>query len=401
MRFFFTSPAFSLSGVNTAAANLVRGLSARGHEARILLTAPSGPDEMPMPPEPGIPLERLPVSRRDSWRRRWKVFVDYLSERSPCVYVPGYDWAFSRACPRLPDSVLAVGVVHSDEAVHYDHAKRLGACWNRVVAVSRAVAEKTGELCPGVRERIRVIPSGVDLPAEHVREGLCGRPLRVVYTGRLVQHQKRVLDLAALARGLSERGVDFTLSVVGGGPQEGELRRALAPFLEDGRARMAGTVENGRVLEILKESDVFVLCSDFEGQPVSLLEAMAAGCVPVVTRVRSGVPELVEDGVSGFLIPPGDVSGFCGRIGELSRDPALLAGLSRASRQAVAEGGFSIESVAGRYEGLCEEAFEDVSAGRFRRLRGRIAPPPFAGEGRGGFSFLLGEIKARLPFPGA
>jgi glycosyltransferase involved in cell wall biosynthesis len=66
--------------------------------------------------------------------------------------------------------------------------------------------------------------------------------------------------------------------------------------------------------------DIFVLCSDFEGLPLALLDGMAAGCAVIATRV-GGVPEVVEDGVTGVLVSPGDVSQLAAAIRKLAEAP--------------------------------------------------------------------------------
>jgi glycogen synthase len=128
-------------------------------------------------------------------------------------------------------------------------------------------------------------------------------------------------------------------------------------------------------LKVYGHSDVFIITSEFEGFPVSVLEAMAHGCVPVVTDIRSGVPELVQDGVNGYRVPIGDIRTFAERLAALYRDPARRQEMALNAHATVAAGGYRIEDMTQRYIALFDRAMQDVRDGTFRRPRGRILPP--------------------------
>ena len=90
-----SSPTWTLSGVNIGAVNLIRSL--RNHEipAYFLLTNPNQFDPIPMSIPSDIPVEILPVNHNASWKNRWETMIQYLEERAPCIYIPGYDWDHS------------------------------------------------------------------------------------------------------------------------------------------------------------------------------------------------------------------------------------------------------------------------------------------------------------------
>jgi hypothetical protein len=97
------------------------------------------------------------------------------------------------------------------------------------------------------------------------------------------------------------------------------------------------------VLKVIPTAHVIVLLSDFEGIPISLMEAMAAGLVPVVTPIRSGIPELVLEGETGFIVE-NRREAFVAAIRRMRDDPELWNRMSRASREHF-EQGFSPETV--------------------------------------------------------
>ncbi|SHJ30867.1 Glycosyltransferase involved in cell wall bisynthesis [Desulfatibacillum alkenivorans DSM 16219] len=369
-RVIFSSPTYGLSGVNTAVSNLIRELNRRGHDARLLLTNPTAPDPMPMPAPHDAPAYFLPARPKATLKARQKALLNYLESLAPCIYVPGYDFDHSRICPALSKNVMVCGVVHSDDPAHYDHVQRLGASWNAAVCVSRAIAARVKTDLPDLASRVHVIPSGVAVTSLRRGPARPGAILRIIYTGRLIHHQKRIMDLAALAEKLEQRHVPYSLTIIGGGPQAEELKKALATQIKKGVVTMTGTLPNDQVLRHLVEHDALVLTSGFEGTPVSLLEAMAAGCVPVVTDIPSGIPELVEDGVNGFCVPVGDMETFAKRLEFLAHDPELRTKLADQARESIRGSRFSLENVAQAYLDLFDIMARDRDSGAFQRPMG-------------------------------
>jgi glycosyltransferase involved in cell wall biosynthesis len=366
----------TLGGVDVFSATLARELNARGVSAHVLLTRPFLKWN-PMPVPPDVPRHELPGDRHQTWGSRWWTLIRYLEGQAPCVYVPNYDYEFSCVSPRLPRDVHVVGIVHSDDPVHYEHVARLGPYWDAIVAVSPAVAESVRRAQPRLDGRLVTIPYGVPLPDAPVERPLAeGRPLRVVYAGRLDQPQKRVLDLPVIFQQLLSLGVPAELTIVGDGPSRADLIAAGESLLARGVLRLLGTLPNSAVLELFEQSDAVILTSTFEGLPVCLLEAMGRGCVPVVTDVRSGIPDLVEDGVNGFRVPVGDTARFAQRLALLQQDGARRRALSDQARRTVRDGGYDSGRMADRYLDLFDRVREEARRGHYKRPRGRILCPP-------------------------
>jgi glycosyltransferase involved in cell wall biosynthesis len=176
-----------------------------------------------------------------------------------------------------------------------------------------------------------VIHNGVRVEAAPPRNRPDRRSPRIVSVGRL----KAPKDAFTLVRALAglPRG-SFEAVVVGDGPDRAALEAeveslALAPVLE-----LAG--ERRDVPELLATADIFVLSSRSEGLPMTILEAMAAG-LPVVASSVGGVPEVVVDGETGLVVPPGDPASLAAAIERLLADPALRRRLGGAARERVAE----------------------------------------------------------------
>jgi glycosyltransferase involved in cell wall biosynthesis len=376
-RIIFTNSDWGISGVNSITETLIAQLRMRGWDARLLFTRG-------IPAEtPELPFDVLSASR-GACEERWRSLIDYFESAAPCIFVPGYDYFASAVSPALSNGVGIVGVIHSDDAEHYDHANRLGRYWNRIVAVSRRTFEETAAINANFRDVLRLVRSGVaGVPAACPARNGDGQ-LRIVYTGRLVQRQKRVLDYLDVAARLHARGVDFVMTLVGEGSQEHDLRLMGADFIRRGQLRLPGRLSGAALRGELESADVFLLLSEFEGLPVSLLEAMGHGCVPVVTGVASGISEVIEPGVNGRPVPPGDASAAAAVIEELKNDRAQRERLSRAAHATIREGGFLAEDMVNGYESVFREVWSEIESGRYRRPAvlnhnsptGRILPPP-------------------------
>ena len=206
-------------------------------------------------------------------------------------------------------------------------------------------------------DRLHTIPYGVPLPERREQPPrLAGVPLRLLFAGRLARYQKRAFDLLGILKALAARGVDVEVTVAGGGPEAAEFRYKASSYIESCQMHLLGCLDNRQLQELMSQQDVFVLPSAFEGLPVSLLEAMAHGLVPVAAHCRSGVDQVIEHGRNGFLIPIGDVEGFADRIAQLAVDPEQMTRMSQAARRTIEEGPFTVDAMVEAYIGLMEKA---------------------------------------------
>ena len=177
---------------------------------------------------------------------------------------------------------------------------------------------------PHRAETIFHLPYGIPLPSA-VRRAADG-PLRAIYAGRFEQEQKGVFDLPEIDRALQAMGVNVEWTVAGAGPDEDAAETSLG--VQPAR-RWTGPLTNAELLALYARQDVFVLPTRFEGFPVALVEAMAAGLPAVVSDIPSGVPEIVEAGVNGERPPIGDVGAFAASIAGSRSRPRASGGDER------------------------------------------------------------------------
>ena len=180
--------------------------------------------------------------------------------------------------------------------------------------------------------------------------GIPGEAQLALAVGRLIEQKDHETLLLAFASVLAEHP-DARLAILGGGPLEAETR-ALAESLGIGDSvSMPGRTE---IRDWLERADVFVHTSRWEGFGIVLLEAMLAG-LPIVATAVSAVPEVVEDGATGALVPAGDVDGVARELAALLADPGLRRQLGEAGRER-ARTEFSVARMAERTIEVYEES---------------------------------------------
>jgi glycosyltransferase involved in cell wall biosynthesis len=181
-------------------------------------------------------------------------------------------------------------------------------------------------------DRMHIVHCGVD-PALHSPSEHHDGSRRLLYVGRLGPTKGLPILLEALSTLKSSQG-GLSLTIVGDGPDRISLEEMAATLGVGEMVRFVGYQSQEEVRDQLRHTDVFVLPSFAEGVPVVLMEAMAAG-VPVVGTRVAGTSELVEEGVNGFLVPPGDVASLAERIAQLLGDAQLRTRLGAAARTKV------------------------------------------------------------------
>jgi glycosyltransferase involved in cell wall biosynthesis len=175
-----------------------------------------------------------------------------------------------------------------------------------------------------------VIRNGVDPREFEAGEPDSGRP-RLVAVGRLQAPKDAVTLIRALA---ALRGRPFEAVLVGDGPDRPTVEEEVRRLGLESTVELLG--ERDDVPELLRTADIFVLSSRSEGLPLSILEAMAAR-LPVVASNVGGVSEVVVDGDTGLLVPPGDPQSLAAAIERLLEDPVLCRRLGEAGRIRVVE----------------------------------------------------------------
>ncbi|MBE9636038.1 glycosyltransferase [Salipiger mangrovisoli] len=201
-------------------------------------------------------------------------------------------------------------------------------------------------------QRLHIVHCGITperyAPARHGGQTL-------LFVGRLAAVKGVPVLLRALAD-LAPRHPELRLRLIGDGPERIALETLAQELGLGERTEFLGYRGQAEVAEAVSHADVFVLPSFAEGVPVVLMEAMAAQ-VPVVTTRIAGVPELVEDGTSGLLVPPGETGALAEALEALIAAPERRRAMGAAGRTKVAEE-FDVRTEAAKLSALFTQAPE-------------------------------------------
>jgi glycosyltransferase involved in cell wall biosynthesis len=222
---------------------------------------------------------------------------------------------------------------------------------SRIVIPSRYLAEiaRTWGLPDQV---ISVVPNPAP-PIDRLssREELRGRlglaDTTFVFVGRLVPAKQLGLALAALGQ-----VPEASLVIVGDGPDRQKLADAISSAGLGDRVTLKGALPRGEAIAWLRAADAAVLSSAWENFPHAAVEALAAG-TPLVATAVGGVPEVIESGMNGILVPPGDAHELAAAMRSVATDPELLSRLRRGA--AASAGRYSVDEAYGAIEKtLCD-----------------------------------------------
>ncbi|MEC9311902.1 MAG: glycosyltransferase family 4 protein [Pseudomonadota bacterium] len=180
--------------------------------------------------------------------------------------------------------------------------------------------------------RLKIVHCGIE-PEKYGHVDRSNPGKRLIFVGRLAPVKGGSVLLDGFARAL-EAHPDAHLTIVGDGPDKARLEAQAKALNMGNSVEFTGYLDSAQVAERLDRADILVLPSFAEGVPVVLMEAMAAR-MPVIGPKVAGVEELIEEGVSGHVIPPGDVETLAARINDLFADSARRAEMGIAGRAKV------------------------------------------------------------------
>lgn len=280
----------------------------------------------------------------------------WLRSVAPAIVVPNWVWSAFDICElarRRGIDVRTLAYCRSDsDDNYYDPLVARQNQFEWAAAVSSECQTALAARLPQKADRIRFVPTFVDRPQRLTRTWE-HEPVRLLFVGRLIHEDKRVLDLLDVARRLLLADVDFTLTIVGEGPMTVPLLDGLAEIRHGGRVRLVGTIAPDDMGVLYRQHDIFVQLSSVEGLSNALLEAMSNGVVPIVTETRSGVSGVVTHGVNGLLVAVGDMAALARHVASLSRSRSTLETMGVAAHGATHHYGW--EPYSERFETLLRE----------------------------------------------
>jgi glycosyltransferase involved in cell wall biosynthesis len=189
-----------------------------------------------------------------------------------------------------------------------NRAEHLLKAVKKVIVLSEAEKQNLLKRTPGLD--ISILPNAVpidEIPATKRGSG----EKTIIFFGR-IDTAKGLSEIVEAARTLTQQGFKFRFTCFGTGPDKDAFISEMSAVLGE-NFYYGGVATGTEKWNALAEADIFLLPSKFEGLPMAMLEAMAAGCVPVVSDVGS-IPTVIEDGHNGFLVEPGNLTQIVGKL---------------------------------------------------------------------------------------
>lgn len=345
-------------GMEYGVVKLANGLEGTGVRTSICSTTPADP-AMAARLRPSVILVELRRRKGNDPLLVGRLYRVFRQGRPDIVHTHGWG--------TLLEGMVAARLARVPAVIHGEHgtlqlkprqAKAQRWAWRRadkLLAVSRRLAERMASEVGIPPAAVSVIPNGVDLARFSTVDrgsargsfGLSGDVMAIGHAGRLVEVKDQASLVEAAAR-LKADGLSFRVLIAGEGPLRAALESQISAHGLADHVRLLGHVPD--IERFYAALDVFVLCSRSEGMPNTILEAMAAGVSVIATRV-GGADELVVDGTTGFLIPPGRPDSLASSLETLARNQQQRVALGAAGRsRAVQE--FSVGGMLDSYRTL-------------------------------------------------
>jgi colanic acid/amylovoran biosynthesis glycosyltransferase len=301
----------------------------------------------------GYNVHAFPFKSLAEEKIRW--ILKTLSANPPDIFVPNMlVHALFAAHWIKKAGIPTIGLIHSDdkfyngiisEFVNGEEDYKL-TC---VVSCSKylhkkATAKQTSNIL------FKCIPYGV--PIVNIHKADFNKPeLKLIYTGRLVEKQKRISDVVrAMCRASNQ--IDGVEGIIYGNGDESKVLNLIKKHSTNNKVKFGGSISNKEIFNALSDAHVFVLLSDYEGLPQSLLEAMACGLVPVCSDIKSGIPELITNNETGIIVKNRNHE-FVEAVQRLKNDQALCEKISENVKQKAF--GYSMEVCTNAWINLLNE----------------------------------------------
>lgn len=254
-------------------------------------------------------------------------------------------------------NVKILGFCHCDELCYYQYINDFDSSISGIVSVSGKVTNAIKKLNPNQRKKLYTLPYPVKkncFPKEPQKERL-----KVAYVGRIQHYQKRVDRLVDLCEILCQNRVNLDFDIVGDGAMLDQLRSAFEERVDSAWVKWTfrGSMKPESIPKYLAGVDVLVLVSEFEGYPIIVQEAMAAGVCPVVMAIDSGIPEMIQSGQNGWITPQADTDAMAKLLKDLSENRGQLQAVSEAARN-TAEKHWMIENYLCKFRNILTEVLE-------------------------------------------
>ncbi len=334
----------TLGGVTTLSIDIARHLSKRDHKVTFIEHKPyyGNPTlDFDIPKEISV-INCKNQSHPDKLNLDINEFVNSYKLALPATFVPNWSYGTFAVCAKLASNysnrMRVIGFAHADEPGYYEWLSYYQSMIHRFLAPNEEIASTLRSILPNRNKDVLTLPYAVETPDILDRHYSINtdKPLILLFMARIVQKQKRVFKLVELSELLDERNVNFELRIIGDGQDKPALLEKISklnPSLQT-RIKLKDTIPPSELERTWLDSDILILVSEYEGLSLTLLGAMANGCVPVVTNVR-GTKSVIDHTKNGFISDIDDLSNMVSDIKFLDDNRNKLKEIGDAAHQSI------------------------------------------------------------------
>jgi glycosyltransferase involved in cell wall biosynthesis len=370
MRVAFVTTGVAIGGTSTFTLFLSSALRRLGIPCEVFSFTNGNPFSSEFA-ETGIPVHTQDETRLIYEDRLEKVYDGLRAFKPTAVFAVLGMEAFE-VLRYLPPGVARIGIFHDRAVQPQVNGPKFRHTLDHLVVVASYLREDIHRLDP--QFPCTYLAHGIPIPKETPpRSPNFKDPLRLLYYGRFENSSKGVRLFPEIATALKRRQIPFVWTLHGSGPEEEFLKNAFAEDIQTGQVIFSKTVKYAELPERIRSHDIYLLASTNEGGPLTLLESMALGLVPVCGDIPCLVQEVIT-AQNGFRVRRDDPEAYAEAIDALHKDRGQLERFSADARRTITEH-FSSEAMAERYLAF----LKSLPVGGEVHWPARIRPRPILG----------------------
>ncbi len=326
---FFIFPNLKISGVLSFAVNLAKYINehTKGYEAQLLILPNEKIDKNHINMLRGVPIKILNIPTGTTGVGKLQILFDYINGFEKAIIFPNYYFNIQPILPFLHENIKKIYVIHGDEKIYYDNAMLFNSYYDHIINVSNYIFEQLNKKNIFPANRLSIIKYGVDIAKEYKHS--FEKKIKIVYFGRIVEEQKRISRMVKIIKKLNSLNIDYKWTFIGDGSEVMFLKTRLSKEIASNRVQLLNAMSVEEIKSYIYLQDIYILTSDYEGLPLAILEAMGCGCIPVVNNIRSGIPEVIEHGKTGYIVDDCNINTYVEYIKDLYENIDLRKSMSK------------------------------------------------------------------------
>ncbi len=288
-------------------------------------------------------------------------FIDWIKETKIDIVIPMDSSYALSSIPFLHSNTKVVMCCSTITKSSYDAVTVYLDRTSKIIVNSKRQLDDLQKIKKIDKKKLILIPHGTDLHKKHESPPLICRNnnyLNIIYSGRIKEDSKGIFLFPKTLDFLEKWNVPFHLKIIGSGPDERILRYKLKKWEQIGKVTFCGNVPPSQVPFEISNADIFLMPSRFEGFGISLIECMAQGVVPIVSKIRGVTDWIVDNEVNGLVCKQRSAKYFAKNISRLHNDRTLL---ERFKESAIIKTTmeFSLKQMRINYYRLFREVFDE------------------------------------------